>query len=520
MTPTPPTSNGAPISRDDARRLAAEILAKRKGAGAPGVPAPSGRIGGFWKRRSPPPPAPPSAPPPPAVPVAPAAAEAATLEAFASGDGARQASNAAAPAGPDTRAVPSSPRVTPSSSPAPGRRSFSWWHRRKKKAAPSPGDARPERKDSFGIFQKQERKRQSGLHQLVSALSHVGMGKERMLFIENAAMMLKAGLPLIDTLRTLQAETRVKPMRKLLQRVLDSVENGSPLWRALDDQGFFSMHTIALVRIGEEAGNLSENMTYLARQEEKDHELKSKVKMAMLYPSIVLVIMFVFIIILGMFVLPNLIGVLYSLNVPLPLVTRIVIHFSNFFTQHGVIAVPGSIAGFLLIIILAKFTPLKIPLQWVMFKLPGIGALARQATIARFGVILGGLLQAGVPVIEAMQSLVEVTPIMGYRRLYQKMLDHISVGDSFSKSFDAIRGSRKFLPPSVQQLVVTGERSGSLAEIMLKIADIYDKKASETAQKLPVILEPILLIFIGALVATIAFSIIVPIYSIVGSVGG
>ena len=99
------------------------------------------------------------------------------------------------------------------------------------------------------------------------------------------------------------------------------------------------------------------------------------------------------------------------------------------------------------------------------------------------------------------------------------MLEHITLGDSFAKSFQTIRGSQKLLPPSVQQLVITGERSGALAEIMLKIADIYDKKASETAQKLPVILEPMLLLFIGSLVGTIAFAVIVPIYSIVGTVG-
>lgn len=362
-------------------------------------------------------------------------------------------------------------------------------------------------------------KKTGGFQKFLAGLGHIGLGKERMRFVQNLATMLNAGLPLIDGLRTLQLETRAKPMRKILQKILDSVENGSALWRAMDDQSFFSLHAIALVRIGEEAGNLAQNMEYLALQEEKDHELKSKVKMAMIYPSIVMTIMFIIVIGLGMFVLPNLIGVLYSLNVPLPFVTRMVILFSNTFTNYGHIAVPAMIGGFFFMIILAKYTPLKVMFQWMMFRVPGVGSLAREATIARFGVILGGLLKAGVPVIEAMQSLVEVTPIVSYRKLYSRMLDHITIGDSFSKSFAAIKGSEKLLPPSVQQLVITGEKSGALADIMLKVADIYDKKASETAQKLPVILEPMLLLFIGGLVGTIAFAIIVPIYSIVGTVG-
>lgn len=157
--------------------------------------------------------------------------------------------------------------------------------------------------------------------------------------------------------------------------------------------------------------------------------------------------------------------------------------------------------------------------QWCIFRVPGIGTLAKEATIARFGVILGGLLRAGVPLPEALSSLADVTHIVAYKHLYQNMLQHITQGDSFSKCFAEIRGSKHLLPVSVQQLVITGEKSGTLSDTLLKIASIYEKKASETAERLPTILEPVLLLFIGGLVGTIAFSIIVPIYSVVGNVG-
>ncbi len=366
---------------------------------------------------------------------------------------------------------------------------------------------------------KKQNVSKSGFQKFVAGIGYIGLGKERMAFIQNLATMLNAGLPLIDAIRTLQLETRPKPMKKLLQRILDAVDNGSPLWRAMEAQSFFTPHALALVRIGEEAGSLSENMEYLAAQEEKDHDLKSKVKMAMIYPSIVMTIMVVVVVILGMFVLPNLIGVLTSLNVELPLVTRIVIAVSHAFTDYGAVGVPGLIIGVFVMMILNKYTKLRAVFQWFTFHIPGVGSLARQATIARFGVILGGLMKAGVPVTEAMQSLVEVTTIVAYRTLYMRMLDHITIGDSFSKSFQAIKGSEKLIPPSVQQLVSTGEKSGALADILIKISEIYDKKASETAQKLPIILEPMLLLFMGGLVGSIAFAILVPIYSIVGNVG-
>lgn len=362
-------------------------------------------------------------------------------------------------------------------------------------------------------------KKKNGFQQFMASVGYIGLGKERSQFIQNLATMLNAGLPLIEAIKTLQMETKPKPMKQLLQRVVDMVDNGSPLWRAMEAQSFFSPHSLALIRIGEEAGNLAGNMEYLAAQDEKDHELKSKVQMAMIYPIIVMSIMAVIVVVLGMFVLPNLIGVLTSLNVPLPLATRIVIMVSNGFTEYGYIGIPCSLVGLFILIILNKYTSLKIVVQWVTFRIPGVGKLARQATIARFGVILGGLLKAGVPVTEALDSLIDVTTIVVYRTFYVRLLDHINVGDSFAKSFGAMKHSDKLLPPSVQQLVITGEKSGALADIMLKISDIYDKKATETAQKLPVILEPLLLLFIGSLVGTIAFAILVPIYSIVGNIG-
>ncbi len=363
-------------------------------------------------------------------------------------------------------------------------------------------------------------KRRSGAFQdFLGAIKYFGLGGERLAIVHNLATMLNAGLPLVDSIKTLQAETRQKPVKKLLGRILEAVESGSPLWRAMQDQHFFSPHALALIRIGEEAGNLAENMEYLAIQQEKDQALRSKVKMAMIYPVIVLTLMFIIVIGLGMFVLPNLITVLFSLNVPLPLATRLVIKFTEFFVNYGKTAVPAMVSGFIVLLLLCKFTPLRGPAQWFLFKIPGIGRLTREATIARFGVILGGLLQAGVPLLDAIKSLAEVTPVVAYKHFYERLNERITLGDSFSKSFASIRGSQKILPVSVQQLVVTGEKSGALAKILLKVADIYEKKANATAEKLPVILEPMLLLFIGGLVGTIAFAIIVPIYSIVGNIG-
>lgn len=354
---------------------------------------------------------------------------------------------------------------------------------------------------------------------LLAAIGNFGLGKQRSLFIQNMAMLLNAGLPLVDAIKTLERETRIKPFRKILVEMRTAVEGGTPLWKAMENQSFFSPYAIALTRIGEEAGNLARNMEYLSEQQDKDNELSSKVKMAMIYPTIVLILVFVVVIGLGGFVLPSLIPVLYALNAPLPMTTKVVIAVSNFFTAHGTVAIPVFLFGIIVIVLLHMFTRFKVVTQWVIFRIPGIGRLAREATVARFGVILGGLLQAGVPLVESLRSLVSVTWIVAYRSLYAEILRRVELGESFQKTFGAIKHSESLLPVTVQELVNVGEQSGNLASTLLKIAVIYDRKAAETAQKLPVILEPILLLFMGGLVGTIAFAIIIPIYSVVGNIG-
>jgi len=352
------------------------------------------------------------------------------------------------------------------------------------------------------------------------AFAHFGLGKFRSAFIQNLAMMLGAGLHITEALETLAKEAKKGPMKKLIKKIHADVENGTALWRAMDRQAFFTPYAIALVRIGEESGNLAENLDSLAIQDEKDQRMKQKVKMAMIYPSIVISLTVIIGVGLSWFVLPQLVGVLFALGAELPPTTLLIIAVSDFFAEHGAVLVPSLAFAAFVIAILGKFTRFRIVIQWVTLHVPGVKSLIIEASIARFGIILGSLLSAGVPPVDALESLTEVTSLQRYKKFYIQLTEHIKIGDSFSKSFAEIKNSKKVIPISVQQIIVTGERSGRLSEVLSKIADIYQNKAEETAQKLPIILEPMLLIFIAGLVGFIAFSIIMPIYSVVGNLGG
>jgi len=385
--------------------------------------------------------------------------------------------------------------------------------------------AKPAKKPSHGLklFAKKEKPKTtqgaSSLKKMLGGLSTIGLGKEKTRFIENIAILLNSGLSVIDALKTIHTEIRLKPMKKLVARIIDQVESGIPLWMAMEEQNFFSMYSLALIRIGEESGSLSRNMEYLAIQQEKDRSLRSKVKMAMIYPTIVVSLTVIITLGLAWFVLPQLVGVLLALNADLPLVTRIIIWIANFFRDHGSVAVPLTLGAMLLISLLCKYTSLRGPTQEIIFLLPGIGTMAKAATIARFGIILGSLLKAGVPLVESIRSTADVTDVVSHKKFYTRLGQEIEVGQSFAAAFQNIKQTGHLLPASVQQLIITGEKSGKIAEMLLRVAEIYERKAEDAAARLPVVLEPLLLIFIGGLVGTIAFAIIVPIYSIVGNVG-
>ncbi len=383
-----------------------------------------------------------------------------------------------------------------------------------------------------GIFSKKEKTKEilvvtegknglqkRGFGSALAALGNFGLGKERDNLIENLAILLNSGLSIIDAIHTIEMEVTVKPMKKLLKKIIDEVESGVALWRAMDHQNFFSPYTLALIRIGEEAGSLSKNMEYLAVQQEKNHSLKSKVKSAMIYPTIVLVLTVSITLGLAWFVLPQLVGVLIALNAELPFVTRVVIAVANFFRENGNVAVPLVFGALFCVFLICKYTALRGPAQMFVFRIPGIGTMAKSATIAQFGVVLGSLLKAGVPLVESIRSMAGVTDTVYYKRFYMKLADEVEVGESFARAFEKLKESKKLIPVSVQQLIITGEKSGKIAEMLMRIADIYEKKAEEAAQRLPVVLEPMLILFMGGIVGTIAYAIIVPIYGVISNVG-
>lgn len=343
------------------------------------------------------------------------------------------------------------------------------------------------------------------------------IGKEKEYLIENLSMLIASGMGILEALDSIKGELRSSRIIQTVQGIKEEIESGSPLWRALDKTKFFPARTISLVRIGEEAGKLSQNLKLIALQEEKERAFHSKIRSAMMYPVFVFCLTGIVGIGIAWFILPRLSLVFAQLKLQLPLVTRVLIATGEFLGEYGVIAVPLFLL-FIFIVIFLLFFHKKT--QWIgqtlLFTLPGIQKLIQEVELSRFGYLLGTLLAAGVPMVHAIGSLAEATPFRTYKRLYMHLREHIEDGDSFQKSFSSYRGIKKLLPLPIQQLIVAGERSGNLPETLLKIAETFEDKTETTAKNVTVILEPILLVVVWLGVVGVALAVILPIYNLIG----
>lgn len=355
----------------------------------------------------------------------------------------------------------------------------------------------------------------------LSVLARFGLGEERKYFVENLAMLLASGMNILSALRAIRVELKSVQMRKLVKGVEEDIESGSNLSRSLESTALFSDYAISLIRVGEESGRLSENLKILNQQQDKEKNISAKVRSATLYPIFVLAFTFIVVIFISWFVLPKLSSVFSSLRVELPLITRMIIHSGNFVSQQGLVFFPWLlVVVILLFYFLFFFKKTKFIGQNFLFSLPVVKDFIKQLQISRFGFILGSLLEAGLPIDKAIDSLISSTDFKKYKHFYIHLRDSIERGDSFQSSFKNYKKSRQLIPTPIQQLIVVGEQSGRLPQTLLNVSEDFEDKMENTSKSLTVLLEPVLLILIGLGVATIAMGVILPIYSLMDNING
>jgi type IV pilus assembly protein PilC len=308
--------------------------------------------------------------------------------------------------------------------------------------------------------------------------------------------------------------------RKAMLQIQRDVDDGIPLSKALDRSGVVSEQTLALITLGEASGNLPENLEVASQQEEKQMIFRSKVRSALLYPTFVLGLTMLIGIGVAWFLLPQLSDTFTQLHVELPLISRLFINIGTFLKTNGYWAVPGAIAaGGFVVYMLFGFPPTKRLGNGLLFHIPGIARLMREVEIARFGYLLGTLLDAGLPITKALALLGKSTTAYRYKAFYSHLVRSFEEGYGFAENLARYKKTSKLLPATLQQIVITGERSGALPATLRDIGKRYEAKADISANNLEVILEPILLVTVAAGVLGVAIAVILPVYKLVGGLG-
>lgn len=336
--------------------------------------------------------------------------------------------------------------------------------------------------------------------------------KDKIIFTQQLAMMIKSGLPLVDAFKALEEQTENKYFSKVIAEISDEVKGGKPFSEIISRYPkIFSEFYVAIIRSGEKSGKLDEVLGRLADQLEKDYELMTKIKAASTYPVLVVCALIGIVILMMIFVIPQLKSIFKDMGVQLPLITRIVLGISDAILTYWyifIILIIGLIFG---LPFLAR-TPHG-GLLWDKFKLkiPLIGPLIKKIYMTRFCRTTGTLVASGLPIL----NIIETVKGVINNRVYQDAFQKISVDLESGIQLSSTLKKQKVFPAMIYHLVATGEKSGKMDYVLISMADFFDKEIETSTNSLATLIEPILIIIVGAGVGLVVASVILPIYSLV-----
>lgn len=343
------------------------------------------------------------------------------------------------------------------------------------------------------------------------------LSNKRDYILENLTLLADSGMGMLTALDSIADGSNSKSVKKVIEQIKSDIDAGSPLWQALAFSSIFPEKAISLIRIGEKSGRLTENLKIVSEQQEKERSLNMKIRGALMYPVFVLSVAVVVGIGISWFLLPKLALVFVQLRVKLPFITQIFINLGIFLGKYGQIVVPSALALFaILIYFIFFFKYTKVVGQYINFHLPIFKKIIIEMELARFGYLLGGLLDAGVPIVESIKSIKETASFYNYRKFYSFLEVSIDEGNSFQKSFSEYRGVKALIPSTILQMINAAEKSGHLSVVLKKIGNVYEEKVDDTAKNLAVILEPVLLVIVWIGVMVVALAVILPIYGLIG----
>lgn len=347
----------------------------------------------------------------------------------------------------------------------------------------------------------------------------LSVGKYKRYLFENIANMMSAGIDIDTILESLEHESKSANIQKLINKLRSRVENGEQMWKIFQEEKYIGDHLIALIRIGEQTGNLPSNLKTVVKYMQRDNEFSSKIKSASLYPGFVLTLLIIVVAVMVGFVLPRLTSIYESLNVDLPTITKIMIQMGNFFEEYGIIVVPAFIVALILLIYLLFINKKTKHIgDAILFRVPLLKTILMETEVTRFGYLLNNLFESGISPSESLFLLSNATNFRNYKKLYKDIGTLIDKGYNFTEIFYSDKRVRKMLPLYAREMIIVGEKTGKLPENFKLIGETFEKRNEESLKDASVIFEPLLIIIIWAGIAFVAVAVILPLYNIVGNI--
>lgn len=343
--------------------------------------------------------------------------------------------------------------------------------------------------------------------------------KDQTFFIKRLSFLIKAGVPMLESLIMIREQTRPKGFCAILDTVIEDVSNGQYLSKSLSKfRHIFGDFSINIISFGESTGILSDNLVYLAEELKKKNNLRKKVLGAFVYPAVVTLATLGIVAFLMIYLFPKITPIFGSLHVALPLSTRIVIFFSNFLIHYGFALLGlGVVLIIAFIFSLKKIYIFRFYFDKLIMKIPTIGTVVKNYNLANATRTMGLLLKSGITLGETLEITTKVSGNLVYKEEFRNMSKVVNRGEQISSY---LCSHRDLFPDVLAQIVSVGERTGNLSNSFIYLSELYESEVEEFTRNISTLIEPVLMIVMGVVVGFIAISIITPIYSITQNLHG
>ena len=345
--------------------------------------------------------------------------------------------------------------------------------------------------------------------------THVG-AKDRVIFTRQLSTLINAGLPLTQSLRTVSEQIQNKTLREVVVDIVASVESGVSLSQSFAKHPkIFSDIYVSLVAAGEASGSLDKSLERIAMQQEKDAAIVGKIRSALIYPIIVLVVIMLVMVFMLTTVLPQ-VGSLYKdLHKPLPPLTQVLLFVSTFILHFWYLVLVAMAGAGLGLRNYFKTTAGRAIADRAKLNVPLFGKIFRKVYMARLARTLGTMLQSGIPMLEALRIVKNAIANVHVEAVLEKSMQGVKGGKALSSTLENEEAILKLVP----QMIKIGEQSGAIDSMLDRVAQYYENEVDEEVKNISTTIEPLLMVVLGVMVGGVIAAILMPVYSLVGSGG-